>query len=278
MVTQEAELTDEHLAARAAEGEQQAVADLFERYFDRVYDLSLGMVRNREMAADIAQSTFVKMMEALRRSAPPRGFRAWLYTIARNTALDELRRSKRLAPTPSIITDEGDELTLEPEAPAVWAEPERVVADEETVRLVWDATAGLSPDDHALLDLHLRKGLEPGEIASVLGSAPGAVYTRLNRLRGALEASVVALMLYRRRRDCPDLDGLVGKYGEPSLTPNLRKAINRHLEQCDLCQERRRGLIPAGALFGAVPLFVAPPAVRAGALAAALRPGGGGPT
>lgn len=263
-------LTDEQLAIQAAGGEQQAIGALFERYFDRVYDLALGMVRNPETAADIAQTTFLKLMEHLRRSSPPQNFRAWLYTIARNTAMDEFRRSKRLAPAPVMITNEGDELPFEPEAPAQWAEPEQVVGDEETVRLVWDASAGLNPDDHALLDLHLRKGLEAAEIAAVIGSTAGAVYTRLSRLRDALEASVTALLLYRRRRDCEELDALVARYAEPELTPRLRKAINRHLDECGDCQRSRKGLLTAGALFSAVPVFLAPAPARAAALSAVL--------
>lgn len=266
-------LTDEELAAQAAAGSRQAIESLFERYFDRVYDLVLGMVRHRETAADVAQTTFLKMMEHLRSSPPPRGFRAWLYTIARNAAMDEFRRNKRLAPMPALVTDEGEELAIEPEAPAVWAEPERVVADEETVNLVWEATAGLNPDDHALLDLHLRKGLEPNEIAAVLGSAPGAVYTRLSRLRAALEASVTALLLYRRRRDCQELDQLVQRYAEPDLTPRLRKAINRHLEDCSDCQLSRKGFVTAGALFASMPIVAAPPELKAAVLSRALGPG-----
>ncbi|BDG59323.1 sigma-70 family RNA polymerase sigma factor [Caldinitratiruptor microaerophilus] len=267
---------DEELAARAGAGDRQAVEALFHRYFDRVYDLALGMLRDPDAAGDVAQATFVKAMERLRSGPPPRGFRAWLYAIARNTAIDELRGRRRRLPWPGVSTEEGETLDYEPPAPAAWAEPEQVVADRETAALVWEAAAGLSPDDRLLLDLHLRKGLEPGEIARVLGARPGSVYTRLSRLRDALEESVSALILYRRGRGrCRELEALVARYGGETLTPVLRKAVNRHLENCGVCRESRRRFVAAGALFGAVPLFVAPARVRASALSSALSAAGG---
>lgn len=266
----QAAATDELLAERAAGGDREAVSELFNRYFDRIYDFSLGLVRSPDTAADVAQTTFLKVMEHLRRRPAPPAFRPWLYTIARHTAIDELRRSQRQTPVPTMGSGDEDDWTLEPAAPARWAEPERVTADQETVDLVWAAAVGLNPEDRALLDLNLRQGLDPVEIATVLGTAAGTVYTRLSRLRDALESSVSAHILLRRGRgECRDLSGLVERYGE-SMTANLRKAINRHLAGCDRCQESRRKFVAAGALYSAVPIFLAPPQLRADTLATLL--------
>ncbi|HEX6988104.1 MAG TPA: hypothetical protein VF282_01420, partial [Bacillota bacterium] len=120
------------------------------------------------------------------------------------------------------------------------------------------------------LDLSLRQGLEPKEIAGILGASAGTVYTRLSRLKDALEASVSALILYRSgRRECRELSDLIERYGG-ELTARLRKAINRHLAGCSRCQESRRRFVAAGALYGAVPPFTAPAEVREGILAAVL--------
>ena len=71
---------DEDLVARAAESDQAAFAQLYERYFDRVHDLLSRMLRNRDDAEDAAQGTFTKMLSALPTRPPHTSFRAWLFT------------------------------------------------------------------------------------------------------------------------------------------------------------------------------------------------------
>jgi DNA-directed RNA polymerase specialized sigma24 family protein len=78
--------TDRELAIGAANGDQRALAALYDRYFPQVYDLAVRMVRDPEAAADVTQATFVEAAAGLRSGRVPEHPRAWLYAIAMGEA------------------------------------------------------------------------------------------------------------------------------------------------------------------------------------------------
>jgi RNA polymerase sigma factor (sigma-70 family) len=248
--------SDEQLAARTALGDRAAFATLYERHFQAVYDLSLRMARDPDLAADGVQQTFVKAWESLQRAGAPDRFKAWICTIARNTLLDELRRGKRFVRDGGVAEDD-EEARLSPLFTAVdtdrLADPENVVYDREMAELVWQAAAALNPADYSLLDLHLRQGLGADEIAEYLGQRKGTVYTMLSRLRDALEESVALLLLVRRgRRDCPELDALLAARDAAQLDRGARRALRRHAQECPRCREGRRRFAAPAELFAAI--------------------------
>ena len=174
--------TDDELVIEAANGDQAAFAVLYERYFDNIYDFSLRIVRRADVAADVVQNAFSGAWEQLQKGNRPNYFKAWLYTISRNKALNELRHAKREV---AMGDGEGDDeqvpfATIEANT---LANPQAAAQDEELVRLVWGSAAALEPADYSLLDMHLRRGLSADEMSEELGIKKGAVYTRLSRLR-----------------------------------------------------------------------------------------------
>ena len=251
--------TDEELAARALGGDRDAFADLYERYFDRVFDLLVRMMRNPAEASDVAQDTFMKMLSGLDTRPPQVSFKAWLYAIARNASVDRLRSSRRTS-TMSSVEMEGEELPFYQVATIPDEDPEQATKSEELAALVWEAAKGLNPNEYTLLDLNLRQGLEPQEIADVLDTTRGNVYTMLTRLRGSFEQSVTALLLTRRgREDCPKLNEILLRTAElDELSLRTRRAVNRHATACDICSSNRSRFVAASELFGAfVPILPA---------------------
>jgi RNA polymerase sigma-70 factor (ECF subfamily) len=250
---------DQDLAHRAGTGDEEAFAALYGRHSQRLHDFVLRITRDREAAADVVQATFVKAWEAFSRGGGPENVKAWLYAVAYNGAIDEVRRRKRLAPVESEGAlppfTEIDESRL--------SDPHAVVHDKELVELVWNSAAALSPQEYSLLDLHLRQGLTADELAAGLGLEKGAVYTRLSRLRDSLEESVASTILMRRgRRDCPDLDALLGELGATELTRESRRAIQAHLQECSRCQESKRRLVSPAEIFGGLAPVPLDPALR----------------
>ncbi len=249
---------DEELANRARARDRDAFATLYERHFQGVYDFAVRIVGNTDLANDVVQSAFVKVWEALPTGEPPRDFKAWIYAIARNTAIDELRRRKRFVSTEEWEGEEGAGLRFAAVDRSRLTDPELAAQDREIVALVWGAAAALSPRDYALLDMHLRQSLSTDEVAVALGVAKGNVYTMLSRLRTSLEESVTSTLLARRgRRACGELDTLLAGHEGAELTLDLRRSVQQHLRDCPRCQESKRRYVSPAAIFAAIaPLAV----------------------
>ena len=153
---------------------------LYRSSADAVYAYAASLLRDRSAAEEVTAAAFERAFRKQRSFDPRRGTqRAWLFGIARNAALDELRRRKRSA-----------ELTAEPagDEPASEGEPE-AAERRATVRA---ALAGLDPRERELIALKFHAGLNNAEIADVLGvSASNAgtrVHRALTRLREACNA------------------------------------------------------------------------------------------
>jgi RNA polymerase sigma-70 factor, ECF subfamily len=153
---------------------------LYRASADAVYAYTASLLRDRSAAEEVTATAFERAFRKSRSFDPKRGSqRAWLFGIARNAALDELRRRKRAA----TLTEEAaaDEPVAEGEAEAA----ER----RATVRA---ALAQLDPHERELIALKFHAGLGNAEIAAVLGiSASNAgtrVHRALNRLREACHA------------------------------------------------------------------------------------------
>jgi RNA polymerase sigma factor (sigma-70 family) len=249
------EVADRELIARVGQGNRDAFGALYERHFPGLYDFALRIVRDADLAADVVQSTFVKAWEAAQKQKGVENVKAWLYTIAHNLAIDELRLRKR------FVEPRGDEARDEegfPFAipdPSRYSDPETALQDRELAALVWDSAAALNPQEYALLDLHLRRGLDADELAHHLGLAKGAVYTRLSRLRDSLEEAVTTTLLVRRgRRECERLDVLLAELRATEVTQPVRRAIKEHLNECELCRDSKRRFVSPAEIFAGISL------------------------
>jgi RNA polymerase sigma factor (sigma-70 family) len=255
--------TDDELVHRFAQGDDNAFVALYDRYVDRIYDFTARLLGDREAAADATQETFLKALTALRERPPQGGVRPWLFTIARNVAIDQLRR-RRTTPLSALRTPEGDEWQPVQLSTGPDDDPEAAASQAELAALVWQAARGLNPADYALLDLSVRQGLSPEEIAQAMGASRGSIHTRLSRLRDALEESLTTLILAQRgRADCPELAALLaGRTLPADLTPELRRAVARHADQCETCQRNRRRYATAAEILPVLVPIVPSPSLR----------------
>ena len=253
---------DDELVALVREGDEQAFAALYQRYFQGLYDFSLRMVRDRESASDVVQTAFVKAWAALQAPKGVDNVKAWLYAVARNLAIDEIRRRQRIATPRSDSEDAEDPIyTIMDESRL--ADPSIAVHDQELVDLVWESASALSESEYSLLDLHLRQGLDADELSEALGVAKGAVYTRLTRLRDSLDEAVTSAVLMKHtRQQCEDLDSLLTRMNATELTRDVKKAINEHVKDCEICGETKRRLISPSELFAGIALIPITPGLQ----------------
>ncbi|MCH7489359.1 MAG: sigma-70 family RNA polymerase sigma factor, partial [Gemmatimonadetes bacterium] len=86
--------TDQEVVQWAREGQERAYRELVRRYQRPIFSLIYRMVRDRERAEDLTQETFVKVLNALDSYRPEYKFSSWIFKIANNAAIDQLRRKE----------------------------------------------------------------------------------------------------------------------------------------------------------------------------------------
>ncbi len=187
----EAGQSDETLAAEAARGSERAFRELVERYQRPVFALILRIVRRPDSAEDLAQETFLKAYRALGGFDPGRKFSSWLFKIAHNAALDELRRQG--TELLSLDAPPGpDEAPVEmPEDPKA-ENPLARLESREAGRALERAVARLRPQYREVLLLRFAQELSYEEIAEVLGIPLGTVKIHLFRARAELARAMRA--------------------------------------------------------------------------------------
>lgn len=166
--------SDRELVQQVTQGNQQAVAALYERYATPAFSLALRVVGDRESAEEIVQEAFLRVWNHAHSFDPQRGrFASWLLSIIHNLAVNELRR-RRSRPQAAPGTDEML-VNLHETAPgpedAAWAADRRA-----TIR------AALTQLPHAqrqAIELAFFRGLTQMEIAATLGHPLGTVKTRI---------------------------------------------------------------------------------------------------
>ena len=256
---------DAELVRAATAGDRGAFAAIYDRYADRLHDFCWSVLRDRDEAADATQDAFLVAAERLGQLRDPERLRPWLYAVARSQAFRRARARSRVAPE--------EEMT---ELPDPASGPEQAAERSDLRELVWNAAAGLSERDRALLDLHLRHGLEGAELGEAVGVEPGHAYVLLNRLRAQVERSLGALLVARLGRDdCPGLATILTGW-DGRFSPLIRKRVARHVDTCEICAERRRTAASPLALLAAVPPMPAPADLRGRILERIQLTGGSG--
>ena len=190
------QLTDQDVVTLALKGRESAYRELLRRYERPVLSLIHRMVRDRELAEDLAQDTFVKVLNALDRYRPEFKFSSWIFKIAHNTALDSLR--KRELPTlsldgaPDAVSAEAQEATR----PIVASEelsPAEFAAGRELGAHIEAAIATLRPEYATAVTLYHMEGFAYEEIAETMGLPLGTVKTFIHRARRELREQLAHL-------------------------------------------------------------------------------------
>jgi RNA polymerase sigma-70 factor (ECF subfamily) len=168
--------TDAVLMLAFQRGDAGAFRTLFERHTRAMVAFCHHFVRDPARAEELAQDVFVKLHEAADRYRPSARFRTYLYRIASNHCLNELRRGDHLR-----RAAEGDE-PADPDAlPSLCASPEEAARGAALERAVAELLARLPEKQRAALVLCRLEGLSYEEIAEVLETSVSAVKSLIHR-------------------------------------------------------------------------------------------------
>ena len=183
-------LTDQEIVVLARQGREAAYRELIGRYQRPVFSLIYRLVRDREKSEDLAQDTFIKVLNALDRYDPSYKFSSWIFKIAHNTSLDHLRKKEPI--TLSLEGSPHAETASEQEASVIQAlsteeTPEDYAASRELGATLEVAIGKLRPEYRTAIILCHVEGRPYEEIAETMGVPLGTVKTYIHRARNALK-------------------------------------------------------------------------------------------
>jgi RNA polymerase sigma-70 factor (ECF subfamily) len=189
-------LPDADVVRLAQLGRESAFRELVRRYERPVFSLVFRMVRDRETAEDLAQDTFVKVLNHIDRYSPDFKFSSWLFKIANNVAIDWLRR--RRLDTVSMDGSPHASTASEIEASALDLEADQETALEELESrelgaAIEQAIAKLRPEYRACIMLRHVEDRSYEEIAATLDLPLGTVKTYIHRARHELRKALEPL-------------------------------------------------------------------------------------
>lgn len=187
------EHTDQDVVALAKDGREEAYRELIRRYERPVFSLIFRMVRNRELAEDLVQETFIKVLNAVQSYRPEFKFSSWVFKIANNAAIDHLRKREldtlSLEGSPHADTPELVEAT----ALQISERGENQLQEVENRELgstIESAIGLLRPEYRSCILLRHVEGRSYEEIAEILNLPLGTVKTYIHRARNELRVSL----------------------------------------------------------------------------------------
>ena len=243
-------MEDRDIVAAVVAGDPAGLAGAYDKYAAALYTYCRTMLRESADASDAVQDTFVIASTKLGQLRDPSKLRTWLYSVARNECYRRLRGKE----APGL--DEVPEVT--DESAAVGAQAERV----QLQQLVHDALIGMNVSDREVIELMIRHDFEGPELSEALGVSRNHAHAMLSRARTQLKTSLGVLLVARTGREhCAVLDQMLAAW-DGKMTVLLRKQINRHIENCDICGDRRKRELAPAALFSLLPIAALPPGLR----------------
>lgn len=173
---------------RVRQGDTRAFAELVDKYKQPVMNLACRMLRDATEAEDLSQMVFVQVFKSAHRYKVSSRFSTWLFTIARNLCLNEIRRRAR-HPADSIESrhpEQDDQAAPQFEDKTTASPPDRLLHGELEEK-IQQALAGLPENQRLAILLCRQEDLSYEDIARVLGSSVSATKSLIHRGRETLK-------------------------------------------------------------------------------------------
>jgi len=174
--------SDRQLATRARDGDRQALDALYQRHAGRLLGFLVRNLGRRELAEDVFQEVWIKVIHSIHRYDPgPANFRAWLFRIGANAAIDRQRlEARRQGPELDAPVGDGAERQID-RVPSTDADPERLGLSARLGQALDSALDDLRDDQRAAILLRHQQGLSYPEIAAALSIPEGTAKTMVHR-------------------------------------------------------------------------------------------------
>lgn len=178
-------VSDSELINQFNSGNEEAFAELIQRYQHKIYNTTYRMLGNHEDALDIAQESFIRIYKSLGNFKGESSFSTWLFRISTNICRDELRKRQRKLKTYSISSEKDNKNTID-NLGGEKNNPERISISKEINTQIQEKINQLPSEQRSVLILREFQDLSYQEIANILEISMGTVKSRLSRARRSL--------------------------------------------------------------------------------------------
>jgi len=239
---------DHELVSAVRRGQESAFEELFCRYRGRIRSYVSGILADSDRAEDVVQEVFISALRRIRDTKRPIAFKPWIYQIAKNACIDELRRTRRsfevpLDPGPEWPDRATGRTARGPGARARDFDllspapgPELAIESKQQLEDLRRALGGVSELHHRILILRELEGLSYDEIGTRLGMSRPVVESTLFRARRRLTEEYEELTSGRR---CERTRALIDAWEERTLRRvgvRERRRLESHLAHCQPCR------------------------------------------
>jgi RNA polymerase sigma-70 factor (ECF subfamily) len=181
--------TDIQLVARIQENDNEALGELYRRYFDKVYQKCMTMIKDEDAAFDLAEESLIKAFENIKGFRGQASFSTWLYTITHRHCLEAIRRQKK------TVVNSTDELAEEEQPSADLGE---AIENEEQHTIMLALLNALPKPERELLVAKYTNGESIEQLQESYAASSSAIKMRLMRTKEKLNhlyalASVIGL-------------------------------------------------------------------------------------
>lgn len=184
---------EEILVKQSLQGDTLAFERLILPYQNKIYALAYRYMNNEEDAYDMTQEAFIKAFRSLRSFKGDSSFGTWIYRVATNVCLDELRRRKRrivaLSLDEPLAVKDGE--TVEKEIADMQPTQDIVIEQKEFSEYIQQLVDEMKPEHKNVIVLRDMMQMSYEEIAAILDTSIGTVKSRLSRARNILRKKLV---------------------------------------------------------------------------------------
>ncbi|OGD30131.1 hypothetical protein A2833_00855 [Candidatus Azambacteria bacterium RIFCSPHIGHO2_01_FULL_44_55] len=171
--------SDQQLVADYIQGDEASLELLIRGYLKPIYSFTYRYVGNAQDAEDVTQEVFVKVWKHLEKFDQSKSFKTWIFSIAKNTAIDFLKK-KKVIPFSDFDTEDGGNIIADTFADTAKSLQE-IFERKETAQILESAMAELSPKYRMILSLRCNSDFNFKEIAETLGEPINTVKSRYRR-------------------------------------------------------------------------------------------------
>ncbi|WP_312696778.1 RNA polymerase sigma factor [Sphingobacterium mizutaii] len=142
---------------------------LYEEYWNKIYRLCMGYINDHDQAKDLAQETFITVWEKLSTFRNEASIGTWIFRIATNTCLSQIKKNEKLSKAEILVADEDND------------NPE---LDQE-IKLLYQFISDLAELDRIIISLELE-GIKQQEISKIVGLSDANIRVKIHRIKEKL--------------------------------------------------------------------------------------------